>query len=80
MPVESAGSGGPSEGVAWNPEEVTVHEALGRVEGAAAVFERFGLDTCCGGELPVAAAAEHHGVELERLLDALSAAAPEDAT
>lgn len=60
--------------VDWDPEETTVHEALGRTEGARAVFRRFGLDTCCGGELPVAVAAEHHGVELELLLDALAAA------
>lgn len=61
----------------WDPERVTVHEALCREEGARAVFERFGLDTCCGGELPVAAAAAHHDVDVDRLLDAIVLAGEE---
>lgn len=60
--------------VSWNPEKVTVHEVLRRERGARAVFERFGLDTCCGGDLPVAVAAEHHDVDLELLLEALAVA------
>lgn len=56
----------------WDPERVTVREALGRQEGARAVFRRFGLDTCCGGELPVAVAAERDDVDLDLLLDALA--------
>jgi iron-sulfur cluster repair protein YtfE (RIC family) len=51
-----------------------VHEALGEVPGAREVLARFGIDTCCGGELPLAVAAEHHGVDLDRLLDALARA------
>lgn len=57
-----------------DPEETTVHEAIAEVPGAQEVFARFGLDTCCGGDLPVAVAAEHHGVELDRLLEALARA------
>ena len=56
-----------------DPEATTVHEALRRFPGADEVFQRFGLDCCCGGQLPVATAAERHGVELERLLEALEA-------
>lgn len=58
-----------------DPAETTVHEALRRIAGADEVFQRFGLDCCCGGQLPVATAAERHGVELERLLEALEAEA-----
>lgn len=58
-----------------DPDETTVHEAVERVAGGGEVFRRFGLDTCCGGELPLATAAEHHGVDLDRLLGALERAA-----
>lgn len=55
------------------PGRITVHEVVGRVPGANEVFRRFGIDTCCGGDLPLSTAAEHHGVDLELLLDALEA-------
>lgn len=54
-----------------DPAVTTVHEAIRRVPGAADVFGSLGIDTCCGGELTLAAAAEHHDVALDRLLDAL---------
>lgn len=54
-----------------DPRQTTVHDAMQRFSGAADVFRRFGLDTCCGGELPLATAAEHHDVDLSRLLEAL---------
>lgn len=59
------------------PEETTVHDALARLPGAADVFRRFGLDTCCGGELPLSVAAARHEVPLDRLLDALEEAGRE---
>jgi len=55
----------------WDPERATVHDVVGRVSGSRAVFDRFGIDTCCGGELPVALAARRHGVDVDLLLDAL---------
>ncbi|MDP2498262.1 MAG: DUF542 domain-containing protein [Candidatus Palauibacterales bacterium] len=58
-----------------DPETTTVHDAMREIDGAGDVFRRFGLDTCCGGELPLATAAEHHDVELGRLLEALDGAA-----
>ena len=61
---------------ALDPEETTVVDALQRVPGANEVFQRFGLDCCCGGELPVAEAARRHGVDLEGLLEALDEARP----
>lgn len=62
----------------WNPngqldpQETTVHEAIAEIPDADEVFRRFGIDTCCGGELPLAVAAEHHEVELQALLEALA--------
>ncbi len=37
------------------------------------VFARYGLETCCGGSHPVAEAARHHGLPLERLAAELAA-------
>lgn len=62
-----------------DPERTTVHEAMQAIAGAGDVFRRFGLDTCCGGELPLATAAEHHDVELDRLLEALDVPAADAA-
>lgn len=60
-----------------DPGSATVHDVIGRLPGAEEVFRRFGIDTCCGGELPVAVAAEHHDVELETLLSELERAGVE---
>lgn len=57
-----------------DPNTTTVHEAIGLVPGAGAVFAEHGIDTCCGGDLPLAQAAEHHEVALQELLDALDRA------
>jgi len=35
------------------------------------VLQQFGLDTCCGGALPLHTAAQHHGIDLAELLAAL---------
>lgn len=74
MTEERATRSGGEGALAWDPWDVTIHEALRRVDGARSVFRRFGVDLCCGGELPVAVAAEHHGVDLGLLLDALAVA------
>lgn len=60
-----------------DPESTTVHEAIGALPGAKTVFRELGIDTCCGGELPLSLAAEHHGVGLDRLLEALDRAGVE---
>ena len=57
-----------------DPERTTVHGALRRVAGADAVFRRHGIDTCCGGELPLADAAAAHDVNLDRLMGELEEA------
>jgi iron-sulfur cluster repair protein YtfE (RIC family) len=46
---------------------------------ALAVLQRFGLDTCCGGALPLRTAAEHHNLNLDELLAMLRAAVGEEA-
>jgi iron-sulfur cluster repair protein YtfE (RIC family) len=46
---------------------------------ALQVLQRFGLDTCCGGALPLRIAVEHHGLVLEQVLAALRATAEESA-
>lgn len=51
--------------------EVTVNEMIRRRPNTAAVFNRFGVDTCCGGSLRIREVAERHGMdpaELERAL------------
>lgn len=53
----------------------TLNELVARAPAALAVLHRFGLDTCCGGALPLAVAAQHHGLELAELLAALAAVA-----
>lgn len=42
------------------------------------VLHRFGLDTCCGGGLPLEEAARRHGLPLAQLLEALEAALETD--
>jgi regulator of cell morphogenesis and NO signaling len=38
----------------------------------ARVFERFGIDYCCGGKTPLATACEERGVDVEAVITALS--------
>lgn len=73
MPPES-----PDRRKTLDPETTTVHEALGEIPGAGDVFRRFGIDTCCGGELSLAATAEHHDVELDRLMGELARVGSDD--
>ena len=52
--------------------ELTVNEVIRLYPATAATFSAFGIDSCCGGALPVAEAAKRHGVNIEILLAALS--------
>lgn len=58
----------------FDPERTTVHQAIRRRPAAREAFGRFGIDACCGGELPLAVAARRHGVELDVLIAALEGA------
>ncbi|MBK9714014.1 MAG: DUF542 domain-containing protein [Kouleothrix sp.] len=53
----------------------TLNELIARYPQTLPVLQRFGLDTCCGGALPLGTAAQHHGLALDDLLAALSVAA-----
>lgn len=44
--------------------EMTVNEVIRRYPATVALFSRWGIDSCCGGGLPVAEAAQRHGVDL----------------
>ena len=53
----------------------TVAEIAKRSPAMCAVLHRYGLDLCCGGVHPLRLAAQAHGVDLERILSELNAAA-----
>lgn len=50
---------------------LTVNETVARWPATAAVFNRFGIDTCCGGGVPIRAAATRDGIDPEVLYAAL---------
>jgi iron-sulfur cluster repair protein YtfE (RIC family) len=56
---------------------LTDNAVVQRYPAALGVFNARGLDTCCGGGLPVAEAARRHGLDLQELLAALEQAAAE---
>jgi regulator of cell morphogenesis and NO signaling len=49
----------------------TVNETVARYPTTAAVFNRFGVDTCCGGGVPITAAAAREGIDPDALLAAV---------
>jgi len=50
---------------------LTINELVARYPETLPVFNRFGLDTCCGGGVPADEAARRHGVEPEAVRVAL---------
>lgn len=50
---------------------LTINEIVALHPQTIAVFNRFGLDTCCGGGVRVAEAARRHGLDLDALESAL---------
>jgi regulator of cell morphogenesis and NO signaling len=62
----------------WNmtiTERTTVAEIAARYPSSVHVFERFGIDFCCGGTRPVRAACEEQGLSFEEFEQALRAVA-----
>ena len=53
---------------------VAVNEAIRRFPETVAVFNEFGIDSCCGGAASIAIAAERDGANLDTLLQRLNAA------
>jgi regulator of cell morphogenesis and NO signaling len=49
----------------------TVNEMIMRFPDTVAVFNRFGIDSCCGGAEPIADAARRDGADADALLAAL---------
>ena len=49
----------------------TVNDVIRAFPSAVAVFDRLGMDACCGGGRTLEEAARRHGVPLESLLAAL---------
>jgi regulator of cell morphogenesis and NO signaling len=52
--------------------EMTINEAIRERPETVAVFNRLGLDACCGGSLPIQVAAERHGLDTEEVLRLLN--------
>ena len=52
----------------------TVNDIVARYPSTLAVFNAFGIDSCCGGALAVSEAAARHGVPLNALRSALESA------
>lgn len=50
---------------------VSVNEMVARHPETMPVFNKFGLDTCCGGGAPIAEAARRDGANLDLLVKAL---------
>ena len=51
-----------------------VNDIVTRFPATIAVFNRFGIDACCGGWASVDEAADRDGVDREALIEALRAA------
>jgi iron-sulfur cluster repair protein YtfE (RIC family) len=55
------------------PAGLTVNEMIRLHPQTVEVFNRFGIDACCGGAVPVREAAVRDGADAVRLLEALDA-------
>jgi regulator of cell morphogenesis and NO signaling len=54
--------------------ETTVGQLVSERPARARVFEKFGIDYCCGGKKPLEQACSDKGVDLQKVLDDLRAA------
>lgn len=59
-----------------NLRSASVNDVLRLAPASAAVFNRLGVDTCCGGGLPLESAAREANVPLDDLLAALAPVIP----
>jgi iron-sulfur cluster repair protein YtfE (RIC family) len=58
--------------------DTTINAAIQQYPSVIRVFTAAGLDTCCGGALPIAEAAKKHGIDVNKLLDDVNSATNED--
>ena len=49
----------------------TVNDVVQRYPATLAIFNSLGIDSCCGGALPLATVAERHNIPLDVLRTAL---------
>ena len=52
----------------------TVNEVVRRYPATLSIFNSLGIDSCCGGALPLATVAERHHIALDVLRSALEQA------
>jgi regulator of cell morphogenesis and NO signaling len=52
-------------------QDTTIAEIVTERPATAALFERFGIDFCCGGQRSLASASEAKGIDPQTVLDAL---------
>jgi uncharacterized protein (DUF2249 family) len=57
--------------------DTTVNEVVQLVPAALGVLGGYGIDTCCGGNLPIGEAAKRHGASWEELTGRIRSAATE---
>ncbi|MBI4667484.1 MAG: DUF542 domain-containing protein [Nitrospinae bacterium] len=55
-------------------ENMTINDVVNRYPETMKVFNRYKVDSCCGGAQSIKNAAELNGVNLSKLLDDLTAA------
>jgi regulator of cell morphogenesis and NO signaling len=55
--------------------ELTVNQTITLHPATVSVFSRYGIDSCCGGNMRVVDAAVRHQIDPDALLDELLAAA-----
>ncbi len=60
-------------------ETTTVAEIATAVPGSVRVFQRHGIDFCCGGKTPLAVACREHGVPFAEIANAIEASAAQPA-
>jgi regulator of cell morphogenesis and NO signaling len=51
--------------------DTTVNDAVLKSPVALAIFARHGIDTCCGGALPIREVARRHHLDAEKLLESV---------
>jgi regulator of cell morphogenesis and NO signaling len=57
--------------------ETTLNVIVARYPETLPVLQRFGLDTCCGGALPLREAAQHHSLDVQEILSAVDSVVKE---
>ena len=64
-----------NQGMSTLTEETTVGEIAAERPAAVRIFEKYDIDYCCGGRIPLGAACAGRGVAPERLIEELDRAA-----